>query len=82
MGRIGGEVRGARYDMNVYKQEQSRKTNNGPQKNENEHAQIDVTRWFAQQKMQARNEPKKASRKATTRQNKKQTSEYQSIICA
>ena len=55
MGRIGGEVRGARYDMNVYKQEQSRKTNNGPQKNENEHAQIDVTRWFAQQKKQARN---------------------------
>ena len=81
MGRIGGEVRGARYDMNVYKQDQSRKTNNGPQKNENEHAQIDVTRWFAQQKMQARNKPKKTSRKATTRQNKSRQQNKVNKLC-
>ena len=46
-----------------YKQEQSKKTNNAPPKNENEHAKIDVTRWFVQQKKQVQNEPQKSIRK-------------------
>ena len=41
---------GSRCDMVEYKQGQSKKTNNAPPKNENEHAQIDVTHWFTQQK--------------------------------
>ena len=39
-----------------------KKTNNGLKKNENEQAQIDSTRWFAQQKKQARNKSKKNSK--------------------
>jgi len=53
----------------------AKKTNNAPQKNENEHAQIVSTRWFTQQKRQARNEPKNVSIKTTTRQKKKQIAE-------
>ena len=41
---------GSRCDIFGYKQEQSKKTKNVTQKNENEHTQIDVTRGFTQQK--------------------------------
>ena len=70
-----GRATGSRCDMVEYKQGQSKKTNNAPPKNENEHAQIDVTHWFTQQKKQAQNESQKASRKATTRQKNKQAAE-------
>ena len=33
MGRIGGETRGAQYDMNIYKQQQSKKTHTATPKN-------------------------------------------------
>ena len=70
-----GRATGSRCDMIEYKQEQSKKTNNVPQKNENEHAQIDATHWFTQQTKQAQNESQKTSRKATTRQKNKQSAE-------
>ena len=59
--------------MNVYKQEQSRKTNNGPQKNENEHAQIDVTRWVVHQKKTSTKRGKKTSNKSFIKEKKNQT---------
>ena len=62
-----GGSRGARCEINVAKQKQSKKTNKDTKKNENEHAQIVATRWFAQQKKQARNEPKESPKKATAR---------------
>ena len=61
--------------MDVYIQVGQGETNNGAKQNENEQAQICVTRWFEEQKKQARNQPKQTSRKATTRQKKKQAAE-------
>ena len=61
--------------MDVYIQVGQGETNNDAKQNENEQAQICVTRWFEEQKKQARNQPKQTSRKATTRQKKKQAAE-------
>ena len=58
--------------MDDYTQAEAKKSNNGTKGNENEQAQICLTRWFEEEKKQARNEPKQTPRKAATRQNKKQ----------
>ena len=44
MWRNRGEGRGARCDMNEYTQAEAKKTNNGIKGNENEQAQICLTR--------------------------------------
>ena len=54
-----GRATGSRCDIVDYKQEQRKKTNNALRKNENEHVQIDVTRWFTQPKKQSLNRAKK-----------------------
>ena len=56
--------------MDVYRQGGAKKTNNDAKKNENEQEQICLTHCFVEQKQQARNEPKQASRKPITMQNK------------
>ena len=61
--------------MDVHKEAGSKKSHNKYKKNENEHVQINVTRCFSLQKNQALNRAKKTSRKAATRQNKKQAAE-------
>ena len=53
----------------------AKKQTTPPEKNENEHVKIDITRWFTQQKKQAQNESQKASIKASTRQKKGQKAE-------
>ena len=55
------EARGAIW-MFMSRTKQKKQTT-ASKKNENEQAQIDSTRWFAQQKKQARNEPKKHQEK-------------------
>ena len=48
------------------------KMNNGTKQSENEQVQICLTRRFEEQKNQARKKSKQTSRKAVTRQNKKE----------
>ena len=68
--------------MDVHKEAGSKKSHNKYKKNENEHVQINVTRCFSLQKNQALNRAKKTSRKAATRQNKKQAAEQkQWTVC-
>ena len=63
---------GARCDMDGNTQAETKKTNNGAKRNENEQVQICLTRYFTKQKQQSRNEPKQTSRKDRIRQNKEQ----------
>ena len=66
-------VRGAIW-LSISKSKAKKQTT-PPEKNENEHVQIDITRWFTQQKKQSQNEPQKTSGKAATRQKNKQAAE-------
>ena len=61
------------YDMDAKTQVKCIKANNGPKKNENEQAQICVTRCFTKQQKASRKRAKKTSREAAARQTKKQT---------
>ena len=67
--RVRGAIR-----LSISKRKAKKQTT-PPEKNENEHVKIDITRWFTQQKKQAQNEPQKASSKAATRQKKRQKAE-------
>ena len=68
MWRNLGEGRGARCDMNVYKQEGAKKTNNGAKKNETEQAQISANNCFCRIKnnltKRAKNNKKKLNNNA------------------
>ena len=54
----------------VINKEGAKKRTTVPKKNENEQAEMDVSRSFAGQKKQARNESKNNSENSTTRQSK------------